>query len=226
MKNISKTIIGLTFLASLDPYLLIYTIPVFIIGSIILWKSESTSLTKALWISLPIVLWLPAIQLSSYLLGVTMASEAQKIDFIFPANYAGKAIIIEKIPCGQPKKIINHREQLFIPKNGVLLYQGDIEEGYTDYKYYKLLPSGKRMEISQIITNINPNKASDNSGMPQVNVWLIGAGGATLNEPKPVIKYSFIELLISPKDSVHKYYRTDYEKRFEDLTDSIVRQCN
>jgi hypothetical protein len=83
-----------------------------------------------------------------YLSGVIGTATAQKLDFIFDADFEGKVLVVENIKCGQPVKVVNGREQLFIPKHGILLYQGEIKTGYVNHKYYKITTNKQKAELS------------------------------------------------------------------------------
>lgn len=225
LKVIGKAIIIVTFIASLNPYLLIFTAPVFILGTILLWFSKSKFLTKTLWTILPVILWFPAFYLFMYLSGTIGTATAQKLDFIFPLDFVGKVIIIEKIPCGQPPKVVDGREQLFIPKNGILLYQGELKAGYVNHKYYRLQANDQKIELPERSNYMYFDSVPKKPNSKIVGAWLLGTGSKTLNEPKPVIEYSFMYLLVSSNDSTEKYYEFNYVKDFENLTDSLIRHC-
>ena len=116
---IGLTIIVLTFLVSLNPYLLIFTIPIFLIGVGLLWFSKTKILKKILWTVLPLILWYPLMHLFFYLSGIIGTATAQKLDFNFPDNFKGKAIVIQQIDCGQEILKKDGREQLNFPENGI-----------------------------------------------------------------------------------------------------------
>ena len=225
LKNIGKVIIVLTFIASLNPCLLVFTIPTFIIGAILIWTSKLKILIKTLWTILPIFLWYPGFSLFMYLSGLIGTETSQKLDFIFPASFEGKVIVVEKMPCGQPKKVNNDREELFIPKNGVLLYQGELKTGYVNHKYYRLQNNGQKIELTERASYMYFDNEKNKPNTSITGAWLIGTGSKTINEPKPIVEYSYMELLVSSKDSSSKYYEFNYTNNFESLTDSLVRQC-
>lgn len=225
IKNIGKITVVVAFIVSLNPYLLIFTVPVFLIGTILIWVSKLKISTKTLWTVLPILFWVPAFYLFMYLSGTIGTASAQKLDFIFPADFEGKVIVVEKMPCGQPKKVVNGWEELFIPENGILLYQGELSLGYVNHKYFRLKTDGTKFELPERANYMyfDDEKAKPNKTV--VGAWLIGTGSKTLNEPKPVVEYSYMYLLVSSKDSTDKYYEFNYTKNFENLTDSLVRRC-
>ena len=225
IKTIGKVIVVLAFITSLNPYFLIFAAPIFIIGTILIWFSKTKILTKTLWTFLPILLWYPSFHLFWYLSGTIGTATAQKLDFIFPSDFEGKAIIIEKMHCGQTKQIINNREQLYIPKNGVLLYQGELNGGYVNHKYYKLNSNGQRIEIPERANYMYFDSEIKKPNSVIIGAWLIGTGKKTMDASKPNTEYSYMDLLVSSKDSSEKYYEFNYAKKFEELADSLVQQC-
>lgn len=221
-KIVGKVIIVLSFIASLNPYLLIFTAPVFIIGAILIYLSKLKTVEKALWTSLPILLWYPTFFLYMYLSGVLGTAFAQKLDFIFPASFTGKVVIIENMPCGQLPTIENGREQLFIPLNGVLLYKDKLKKGYVNHKYYRLLTSGQKVELPERANYMYFDSEKKKSDSKVIGVWLLGTGNGTNAKGK---SYSFMDLLVASKDSADKYYEFQYSKNFEALTDSLINAC-
>jgi hypothetical protein len=57
---IGKILVVLTFVVSLNPYVLFFTVPVFLVGTIFVWVSRAKLITKVLWTALPILSWYPA----------------------------------------------------------------------------------------------------------------------------------------------------------------------
>lgn len=147
MKHIGKLIIVLTSIASLNPYLLIFTIPAFSLGAIFIWISNLKTKAKALWTILPVLLWYPSFSLFMVLSGIIGAATSQKLDFIFPINFEGKAIVIENMPCGQPVRVLNGREQLFVPESGVLLYQSELKGGMSIIGITEFTRMGKKLNF-------------------------------------------------------------------------------
>lgn len=157
-----------------------------------------------------------------YLSSVIGTATAQKLDFIFPANFGGKAIIIENMPCGQPVKIENGREQLFIPENGVHLYKVELKDRYVNHKYYRLLPNGQRVELPERANYMYFGSEKQKPDTKAVGAWLLGTGNGTNTKGK---YYSFMDLLVASKDSSDKFYDFKYSNNFVALTDSLINHC-
>ncbi len=105
-------IISLAFLAALNPYWLLFSVPVFLIGLVILWLSNKRKKTKLAWTLLPVILWFPFMVMLSAVTGAIANVMAKKVDLLFPAGFTGKVLIIEEMPCGQKINELDGREQL------------------------------------------------------------------------------------------------------------------
>ncbi|WP_299009430.1 hypothetical protein [uncultured Tenacibaculum sp.] len=56
-----------------------------------------------------------------------------KLEVIIEENFNGEILIFDNIECGQSIQKNNDRYTLYIPKNGILFYSGDLtNEGYID----------------------------------------------------------------------------------------------
>jgi hypothetical protein len=218
-------IIILTFIGSLNPYWLIFTVPVFLLGALLVFISSKPTKTKILWTVIPVLAWYPGMQLFFYLSGTIGTATAQKIDMIFPSDFKGRAIIVSEMTCGQPAEIVGEREQLFFPDNGILLYQGEIETGYVNHKYYFLDPNGFKIEIPRrdlsMYWDSEPNKPDSTI----TGIWLGGMGSKHINHPEPVTEFSFMFLTVASKDNRNDYFDFHYLKQFENETDSLVQSC-
>jgi hypothetical protein len=215
-------IIILTFIGSLNPYWLIFTVPVFVIGVILVLLSKKRIRTKVLWTITPIAAWYPGMLLFMYLIGIIGTSTAQKIDMVFPKDFEGRAVIISEMPCGQAVKFLDEREQLIFPKNGTLLYQGEIKSGYVNHKYFFKDEKGKETEIPEradyMYWNNEPNSTV-------AGVWLGGIGSKHINLPKPETEFRYMFMTVSSKQNREQYFDFHYLKKFENETDSLVQNC-
>ncbi|RNC85801.1 MAG: hypothetical protein ED557_03230 [Balneola sp.] len=225
-----KTKIGIgiiiaSFLISINPYLLIFGIPLYIIGIVILLFSNSKLKTKLIWIFAPMILWYPFTHLFFYLLGIIGTATAQKLDLIFPENFEGKVIVVSNMPCGQEIDIIDNREQLLIPENGVLLYKGNLKSGYINNRYFKIANDRNKSEIPFLANHMFWEDSNNKPNESIVGIWL-GGGGTKYNpNPNAGINYSFREYLISSKDSLKKWGEFKYSRELERLTDTLVAKC-
>jgi len=108
-KKIGKIIIIVSLLLSWNFYLLIFIIPVFLIGVILVWKGRGNWRTNTLWTVIPILLWYPLGLLILSMMSVIGMATTQKLDFIIPSNFRGHIIIVGNMPCGQSKIVKNGR---------------------------------------------------------------------------------------------------------------------
>ncbi|WP_080054848.1 DUF6843 domain-containing protein [Spirosoma aerolatum] len=219
---IGKIVVVLAFVVSLNPYVLFFTVPVFLIGTIFVWISKAKLRTKVLWTILPVLFWYPAFFLFMYLSGVIGTATAQKLDFIFEGNFEGKVLVVENMKCGQPVNVVNGREQLFIPRHGVLLYQGEIKTGYVNHKYYKITNDKQKIELPERANYMYFDSELNKPNTKVTGVWLLDTGKGTNTGGKT---YKFMDLLVASKDSADKYYEFAYTKRFEQFTDSLINHC-
>jgi len=222
---IGLTIIILTFFVSLNPYLLIFTVPVFLIGVGLLWFSKTKILTKTLWTVLPLLFWYPSMHLFFYLSGIIGTATAQKLDFNFPDNFKGKAIVVQQIDCGQEILKKDGREQLNFPENGILLYNGKIESGYINHQYFYVTNTGDRKKIPERANYMFWDEVKTKTSSSEVGVWFEGMGMATQIPSDKLSEYKYLEMIVSSKDSLEKYYDFQYNKRTDSLKFEIMKQC-
>lgn len=126
------------------------------------------------------------------------------------------------MPRGQPVKVINGREQLDIPKQGILLYQGNLQTGYVNHKYYILTPDGQKDELPERANYMYFDSEKHKPNKEAIGAWLLDTGSGTNTKGRT---YSFMDLLIASKDSADKYYEFKYDRHFHELTDSLINQC-
>jgi hypothetical protein len=219
-------IILLAFILTImSPYVLLFTIPAFFLGVVLIWISNRNIRFKILWTTLPIILVYPACLIFMYLYSSYGMATAQKFDFIFPNQFKGAVIIVGNISCGQTIQIKEGREQLFIPSNGIFLYQGEIQTGYVNHKYYYKLDSNKLKKLPE---RANYMYFEGEKNPPQkhiIGVWLGGTGSKTSHEFEPPIEYESMTLNVDSKDSIDLHYNFQKNKEFESLTDSLIRDC-
>jgi hypothetical protein len=160
-----------------------------------------------------------------YLSGIIGTATAQKLDFNFPENFKGKAIVIQQIDCGQEKIIKDGREQINFPENGILLYKGKIESGYINHQYFYLTDTGERIRIPERANYMFWDDAKTVTSSSEVGVWFEGMGMATQSPPDGLADYDFLEMIVSSKDSLEKYYDFQYNKRIDSVKYEIMKRC-
>jgi len=148
VKNkIGIIVISISFLAALNPFLLIYALPIFVVGLIWLWLGNRNLPYKIAWTITPILLWYPCMNIfvTSYMSFQELTRP--RYDFIFPANFEGTAVIVEDMQCAENPKKSNGRIVLEFPDNGILLYRSRLESSHMDNKYYKADSTGILTEL-------------------------------------------------------------------------------
>lgn len=227
IKNWNKIpgLIILSFLISLNPYWLIFGVPLYIIGVIILLFSKKSIKAKLIWMVTPLILWYPFMHLFFYVMGVIGTATAQKLDLIFPEDFKGEAIVVSNMPCGDEIEILDSREQLRIPENGILLYKGDLKYGYINNRYFKINKNGKKIEIPYRANYMYWDDVESKPDKSIIGIWSRGGGTKYNPSSEGGINYSFREYVISSKDSLEKWSSFKRSMELERLTDSLVKKC-
>lgn len=220
--KIGKIIIIVSFIFALNPFVISFMIPMFLVGVILVWFSRKNVISNMLWCTLPVLLWYPVLTILSFSQFLTN----QKFDIYFQDNYIGPVIIISNIECGQPEMKVRGREQLYIPSNGVLLYKGAIKAGIVDHKYYAIMQDGRINLIPQRSMNNKLNNSVPK--VPQTDLriaWGGGIGTRGSSYPLPEIEYTFMTLGVGPLSNPDTIYINDKLEKVESIADSLVRDC-
>ena len=126
---IGIAIIGLAFLFATNPFGILPAIPMYVIGVALIWFGHFKALKKTLITILPLILVYPFALLLIQIFGVS----PQHIELRFPENFNNQISIIYPIPCGQEVQFEDGREIIYVPKSGIILYQGEIEPYMADW---------------------------------------------------------------------------------------------
>lgn len=160
-----------------------------------------------------------------YFSGLIGTATAQKLDFNFPVGFKGKAIVIQQNACGQEIVIKGEREQLNFPSSGILLYKGKIESGYINHQYFYVSDKGQRTRIPERAHYMFRNNAIAVTSSSEVGVWFEGMGMATQFPPDNLADYEYLEMVVSSKDSLEKYYKFLYNKQVDSIKYSTLKRC-
>lgn len=217
-------LIILSFIICLNPYFLIFGIPTFLVGSLILFRSNKNLKSKLLWFFTPLIIWYPIMNLFIFITGIIGTATAQKLDFIFPENFKGKAIIVSNMPCGQEVEFYKNREQIKIPESGILLYQGELKYGYINHKYYSIDKNGKKSELLALYNYMFWDDYENPPKTEKFGVWSGGGGQKYFNNSNEIM-YSYSEFILSSKDSLNKLNDFKKNNEFEKKIDSLVLNC-
>jgi len=223
--KIGKGLVVIAFIASLNPYWLVFAVPVFLIGIVHVFNAEGTQRKKVLWVVVPVLLWYPAIRLLVYSLGATSgAPTAQKIDLVFAKDFIGSAMIIPNMPCGQPVIIEEGRAQLKIPQNGILLYQGELEYSPESYKCYYASESGAGLkQIGGLGSGISNTYTQSSQG--EMGVWFSEMAFKPIETSKNKPAYKYLLVTVGLVDGAGSYDVFPYPTGYLSVSDSLVQNC-
>lgn len=209
------TIIIISFIACVISFwLLIFGIPAFLIGTILVLFSNRTTKTKLFATLTPIILYFPL----TYLFLTAYNYTTPKI-FLIPSNYEGTLRIIYEEKCGQHIYKKNGKEVLLFPPNGILILNENFEGGINN-EYFLVDKLGKKTKISEILEFKNRK-----TNMPCV---LVGGSGTMSQIINPNSKkekdITYSDFYLINKNTIDKY---DFKKeqKLDSLTKSIVNQC-
>jgi hypothetical protein len=136
MKKLSKILILVALIISLNPYLILFLgIPIYALGVLLFWFTRENNRKKILWTLTPIFIWYPLMTGFYSILGIIGTKTAQKRDYIIDKNQRGFITIIES-KCGQNPILKDGRLQFNIPPNGIYLFNEELESGYINENYY------------------------------------------------------------------------------------------
>lgn len=196
-------------------YLLVFGIPTFIIGAILVLISKQPIQTKLLTTLIPIVLYFPFTFLFLYFYNYSTT-----MTILIPGNFEGKFRIIYDENCGSNFEKIDGVKTLIFPENGILVLNEEFN-GQDNYHYYLVDDQGNKNEILEILEFKDRIKKR-----PSV---LAGGSGTMYQEidAKPSDKINgitFSDFYIYNKDTID---RNDYksQQKFDSLTRIIVKQC-
>lgn len=222
--KIGITVIIVTFLVSLNPYTLVFVLPVFIFGCAILWLGKSSKPKKILFTIVPILLWYPGFLGFMYLNSYLGPKLAQKIEFRMSNDFKGHVTVVFPVECGQAKRIENNREVIDIPEDGIVYYQGVIESGYINWTY-KVQSESEDKTLFEFktwdMTKEKKNKIKTDS------LGVFGGGGWSTGSyaPKPEINYKVRTLIINEWGDRDIGYGENYRDSLQRIYEEKIREC-
>ena len=214
--------IGLTLIISsfivclISFYLLVFGIPTFLIGAILIFLSKQTIKTKLLTTLIPLVLYIPCTFLFLFIYNYS----SQKT-ILIPKNFNGNLRVVYEENCGVVYEKKEGVKTLTFPDNGILILNEDFDN-HVNYKYYLVDKLGNKTEIPQIF---------DSKDRVQKRSCVLVGGSGTIGQTVEANSISKEGKEIFYKDFfVYNKYtidRNDYksQQRFDSLTTVIVNQC-
>lgn len=222
--KIGIALIIVTFLVSLNPYTLLFVLPVFIFGCVILWWGKSSLPKKILFTIAPLLLWYPGFLGFMYLNFYLGPKLAQKIEFRMSDDFKGQVTVVFPVECGQAKRIENNREVIDIPEDGIVYYQGIIESGYINWTYKVLSESGDKTLIEFKPWNMSTEEKSEIKP-DSIGVFVGGGWSTGSNTPKPEINYKARTLIIDEWGNRDIGYDGNYRDSLQRIFEEKIREC-
>jgi len=214
---IGLTLIAISFIACVVSfYLLVFGIPTFLIGAILIFLSNQNIKTKLLTTLIPLILYVPSTFLFLYVYNYSIPKT-----ILIPKNYEGNLRVVYEEKCGSKYDKTDEVKTLTFPESGILILSEDFDR-HINYNYYLVDELGNRTEIPQMLA------FSDNvQKRPCVLVGGSGTIGQTIeaetkNQEEKGITYS--DFYVYNKDTVDRN-NFKYKQKFDSLTTAIVNQC-
>lgn len=140
------TLILISFVACVVSFwLLIFGVPIFVAGTILVLFSRVTAKKKLIVTILPIVLYFP----TTYLFLFAYNYSTPKT-FIIPDSYEGPIRIVYNENCGTKYLKENGNLTLVFPDNGILILNEKFD-GAVNNKYFLLDSSGQKKQIKEYV---------------------------------------------------------------------------
>ncbi len=214
---IGLTLISISFIACVVSfYLLVFGIPTFLVGAILIFLSKQNIKTKLLTTLIPLILYVPSTFLFLYAYNYSTPKT-----ILIPKNFEGNLRVVYEENCGSNFDKTDGVKTLTFPENGILILKEDFDR-HVNYNYYFVDKLGNRTEIQQILAFSDKVQKR-----PCVLVGGSGTIGQTIeanstNQEEKAITYS--DFYVYNKDTVDK---NDYknQQKFDSLTTAIVNQC-
>jgi len=214
---IGLTLVAISFIACVVSfYLLVFGIPTFLLGVILIFLSNQTIKTKLLTTLIPLALYLPSTFLFLYVYNYSTPKT-----ILIPKDFDGTLRVVYEEKCGSNYDKIDGVKTLTFPKNGILILNEDFDR-HINYNYYLVDKLGNKTKIPQIL-------AFRDKGQKRPCVLVGGSGtigqtieaNSTNQEEKEI---TFSEFYVYNEDTVD---RNDFksQQKFDSLTTAIVNQC-
>ncbi|MDT3738791.1 MAG: hypothetical protein RO257_04745 [Candidatus Kapabacteria bacterium] len=214
---IGLTLILISFITCvISFYLLIFGIPIFLIGVVLVFLSKQATKVKLITTLTPIVLYIPLTFLFLYVYNYSTPKT-----ILIPKDFEGNLRVVYEEKCGYNYDKSEGVKTMNFPENGILILNEDFDR-HVNYKYFLVDDLGKRTEIQQIIDF--KSKVQNRPCVLFVGSGTIGQtieANSTNQEEKGI---TFTDFYVYNKDTID---RNDYksQQRFDSLTTAIVNQC-
>lgn len=215
---IGLTLIAISFIACVVSfYLLVFGIPTFLVGAILIFLSNQNIKTKLLTTLIPLILYVPSTFLFLYAYNYSTPKT-----ILIPKNFEGNLRVVYEENCGRNYDKTDGIKTLTFPDNGILVLNEDFDR-HVNYNYYLVDELGNRTKISQILDFKDRIQKR-----PCVLVGGSGTIGQTIEantenqEEKGII---FSDFYVYNQDTINRNDNYKSQQRFDSLTTIIVNQC-
>lgn len=195
---------------------MVYGIPTFLVGAILVFRSKQPIRAKLFTILTPIVLYFPF----TYLF-LNLYNFSTPKTILIPKYLEGNLRVVYEEKCGRKYDKTDGAKTLTFPENGILVLNEDFDS-HINYNYYLVDEFGSRSEIPQILAYSDTLQRR-----PCVLVGGSGTIGQTIeanstNQEKKGITYADFYVY-----NINTLDRNDYKSQliFDSLTTVIVNQC-
>ena len=220
--GISIIIIGLLISIISPMAVVLVGIPIFIVGSILLWLSKSNIKTKTIWTVAPVVLWYPITIVWLFVYNAIGMANAQKRDYIVNYDFKGLLTIVES-KCGKEPILKAKRMQFEIPSNGVYLHNGELKSGHIDERVFKKNKDGTLIRLEDVHWQTKDSE-KDTAGLEIIIGERFGTFGTRYDsndqESNVITKYIETNKIYTEKETNKLHFRMDR------LVDSLLSNCD
>lgn len=213
--NIGVVIVLVSFIASiLSYYLLYFTIPMFIIGAVLIIFSQKPKLHKIIAILLPVLLYLPCTALFLWIYNYSKPKV-----FLIPKGYTGVLRVVYEEPCGSEILEQDGKEIYVFPENGLLILRNEFD-GTINHTFYYVDKGGKR-------TLINQSSFAEDNSFTKYEYPLVSSGSSGsiyLNDKRYSKEVQYSDFYIEVKNEDDK----DYQKKLmfmDSLVQTLIPLC-
>lgn len=188
-------------------FMLIFGIPFFLLGTILVMFSKKSWLVKSLIIGVPIILWVVGFQLILH-----QIKKKDAVAVVVEHGFSGQVRVVYGEKNGIIPETKDGRMFFEIPANGILIVQPYIKSGLTDIEYYSRDDKGEKVKMSVYLTMGDTTVSSRPAGFFE---------GTRSSEPGSP-DYIYDAFFILGNDST-KTLTYQEEKVKNPLTDSLVK---
>lgn len=215
--NIGLILIAASFIACvLSFYLLVFGVPVFILGAILVLCSKSSMRKKLLTTITPLLLYVPATFLFLY----DYKYSTPKV-LLIPNTFSGILRVIYAEECSCSYEQTEGKETLNFPDNGILILN-EKYDGHFNYEFYFVDSLGNRTGIPHVI---------DPDDKTQKPPYVLGAGSGTVlqtsledSNAEEFEGYSYSEFHVYHQERVDgDAYRIN--DKLDSMCTAMLKQC-